>query len=152
MGKHIMLNELCSFVGQWFACTGRQIFFSWITEFIAPNRAQSELTMRLFFVILPSKYKIYLVGTQWICLNETIPKSTHKPSFSAKITKYLLTLDLLNLDIPSAFANSVDPDQLASKEADWSGSALFVIQYVNLYQQPWSSSLIGWKLVVGVAS
>ena len=30
-----------------------------------------------------------------------------------------------------AFANSVDPDQLASSEANWSGSALFVIQYVN---------------------
>ena len=27
----------------------------------------------------------------------------------------------------SAFANSVDPDQLASEEANWSGSALFVI-------------------------
>ena len=31
----------------------------------------------------------------------------------------------------STFANSVDPDQLASEEANWSGSALFVIQYVN---------------------
>ena len=30
-----------------------------------------------------------------------------------------------------AFANSVDPDQLASSEADWSESALFVIKYVN---------------------
>ena len=28
---------------------------------------------------------------------------------------------------------TVDPDQLASEEANWSGSALFVIQYVNLY-------------------
>ena len=31
-----------------------------------------------------------------------------------------------------AFANSVDPDQLASEEAKWSGSALFAIKYVNL--------------------
>ena len=31
-----------------------------------------------------------------------------------------------------AFANSVDPDQLASEEANWSGSALSVIKYVNL--------------------
>ena len=30
-----------------------------------------------------------------------------------------------------AFADSVDPDQLASSEANWSGSALFVIKYVN---------------------
>ena len=42
-----------------------------------------------------------------------------------------------------AFANSVDPDQLASEEANWSGSALFTIKYVNLYQQPGSSNLIG---------
>ena len=41
-----------------------------------------------------------------------------------------LTLVLLNPDIP-AFANCVDPDQLASENC--SGSALFVIQYVNLY-------------------
>ena len=51
-----------------------------------------------------------------------------------------------------AFANSVDPDQLASSEANWSGSTLFVINYVNLYQQPVSSNLIGWKLEVGVVS
>ena len=51
-----------------------------------------------------------------------------------------------------SFANSADLDQLASSEANWSGSALFVIQYVTLYQQPGSSNLIGWKLEVGVAS
>ena len=33
--------------------------------------------------------------------------------------------------INPAFANSVDPDQLASEEANWSGSALFAIKYVN---------------------
>ena len=42
-----------------------------------------------------------------------------------------LTLALLNPYIP-AFTNSVDPDQLASEEANWSGSALFAITYVNL--------------------
>ena len=50
------------------------------------------------------------------------------------------------------YANSVDPDQLASEEANWSGSALFVIQYENLYQLPGSNNLIGWKLEVAVAS
>ena len=45
----------------------------------------------------------------------------------------LLTHLLLNTRSP-ILANSVDPDQLASEEANWSGSALFVIQYVNLYQ------------------
>ena len=38
-----------------------------------------------------------------------------------------------------AFANSVDPNQLASEEANWSGSALFAINYVNLFQQSRSS-------------
>ena len=50
------------------------------------------------------------------------------------------------------FANSVNTDQLASEEVNWSGPALFAIQYVNLYQQPGSSKLIGWQLEVGVAS
>ena len=43
----------------------------------------------------------------------------------------LLTLVLLNPDM-SFIANSVDPDQLASEKANWSGSALFAIKYVNL--------------------
>ena len=78
-----------------------------------------------------------------------------------------------------AFANSADPDQLASSEANWSGSAqfaimwicsnnpdqvvafedanwsgsaLFAIQYVNLYQQSGSRNLIGWQFEMGVAS
>ena len=60
-----------------------------------------------------------------------------------------LTL-LLNTTCP-VLANRIDPDQLAS-EANWSGSALFVIKYVNFYQKPGSSNLSGWKLEVGVAS
>ena len=64
----------------------------------------------------------------------------------------MLTQVLLSPDI-SCFANSVDPDQLASsEEANWSGSAMFAINYVNLYQQSGSSNLIGWKLEMGVAS
>ena len=51
-----------------------------------------------------------------------------------------------------AFANSVDADHLASEEANWSGSALFAIKYVSLYQRSVSSNLISWKLEVGVAS
>ena len=43
-----------------------------------------------------------------------------------------LTLVLLNPDM-SCFPNSVDSDQLVSEEANCSGSALFVIKYVNLY-------------------
>ena len=62
----------------------------------------------------------------------------------------VLTLVLQNSDMP--FVSSVDPDQLASEEANWSGASLFAIQYVNLYQQSGSSNLIGWKFEVSVAS
>ena len=50
------------------------------------------------------------------------------------------------------FANSGDPDQLASEEASWSGSALFAIKYVILYKQSGSRNLIGQQLEVGMAS
>ena len=63
----------------------------------------------------------------------------------------MLTNLLLNAACP-VLANSVDPDQLASSEANWSGSALFAIKYANLYQQSGSSNLIGWQLEEGVAS
>ena len=42
-----------------------------------------------------------------------------------------LTVLLLNTSCP-VLANSVDPDQLASEEDNWSESALFAIKYVNL--------------------
>ena len=51
-----------------------------------------------------------------------------------------------------AFANSVDPDQLASKEANWSESALFAIKYVNIYQQSEPINLIGLKSEMGMTS
>ena len=49
--------------------------------------------------------------------------------------KEVLTHVLLNPDFACpVFANSEDPDQLTSEEANWSESTLFAIQYVNLYQ------------------
>ena len=39
-----------------------------------------------------------------------------------------------------------------SEEANSSGSALFAIKYVNLYQPYGSSNLTGQKLEVGMAS
>ena len=63
---------------------------------------------------------------------------------------HMLTILLLKMTCP-VLANSVDPDQLASEEANWSGSALFIIKHMNMYQQPGSSNLIGRKLEVGVA-
>ena len=62
-----------------------------------------------------------------------------------------LTVLLLNTTYP-VLANSIDPDQLTSEEDNWSGSALFVIKYVNFFQKSGSSNLIGWQLEVGVAS
>ena len=58
---------------------------------------------------------------------------------------------MLNMSCP-VLVNSADPDQLASEEANWSESALFVIKYVNFYQKHGSSNLIGWNLEMGVAS
>ena len=79
---------------------------------------------------------------------------------------FVLTLVLMNPDIPclctqcrsrsNGFWRSqliwICTDQLASEEANWPGSTLFVIKYLYLCQQSWSSSLIGWKLEVGGAS
>ena len=67
------------------------------------------------------------------------------------MSQLYLTLLLLNTTCP-VLANSVDPDQLASEETNWSRSALFIIKYVNFYKKPRSSNLIGWKLELGVAS
>ena len=67
-----------------------------------------------------------------------------------------MDLDQLALKKPAdqwrSYLISADPDQLLSEEASWSGTALFVIKYVNLYQQPGSSNLIGWQLEVGMPS
>ena len=64
---------------------------------------------------------------------------------------YSFNPSLANTTCP-VLANSVDPDQLASEEANWSGSALFVIKYVTFYQKPRWSNPIGWKLEVGEES
>ena len=78
--------------------------------------------------------------------------SWYRRKIPLTILKYLsFTLFLLNTTY-LVLANSVNPDQLASEEANWSGSALFVIKYVNFYQKPGSSILIGLNLEVGVAS
>ena len=74
----------------------------------------------------------------------TCPKISTGPFHSL-----LLTVVLLNPDM-SCLCKQCRSRSVG--EANWSGSALFVIQNVNLYQQPGSSNLIGWKLEVSVAS
>ena len=59
----------------------------------------------------------------------------------------IITLVLLNPDIPW-----LNKQCRSSSEANWSVPALFVIKYVNLYQQPWARNLTGWQLEVGVAN
>ena len=54
-----------------------------------------------------------------------------------------LTLILLFTTTPT-FANSVDPDQMASEEAIWSGATLFVFQFLNLNKNIIWCNLIGW--------
>ena len=63
----------------------------------------------------------------------------------------IINPSLANTTCP-VLANRVDPDQLASEKANWSGSVLFIFKYVNFYKKCGSSNLIGWKLEVGVAS
>ena len=64
----------------------------------------------------------------------TLDQTAHKVGEISKAHAVdSLTLVLLNLDLP-CLCKRVDPDQLASSEANWSGSALFVIKYVNLYK------------------
>ena len=73
-------------------------------------------------------------------------RSLLTPNLSLTLSRWSWT------QIYLAFANSVAPDQLASEEANWSGSALFAIHYANLSQQSGSRNLIDWQLEVGVAS
>ena len=75
---------------------------------------------------------------------------TYLVYFSYEIETFL-TLLLLHTTC-LVLANSVDPDQLASEEANWSEFALFVIKYVSFYQTPGSSNRVSWKLEKGVAS
>ena len=81
-----------------------------------------------------------------ICLEQKLGKycqfSFNKNQFCTHEILYLTPALLNRIDI--AFENSIVPDQMASEEAIWSGSTLFVIQFVNLYEQTTSSYLIGW--------
>ena len=78
-------------------------------------------------------YKTYVIGTHLKMhqLVSAIQMSTHNIHIKAYV---------------------VGTHLKCSEEAKWSGSTLFGIQYVNLYQQSGSSNLIGWKFEKGVAS
>ena len=86
-------------------------------------------------------------GSARFGIQPTLPTFSHiELNHISESACFFLTRLLLNTTCP-VLTNSVDPDLLASEEANWSGSALFAIKYVNFYQQP------DWlKLEVGVAS
>ena len=62
-----------------------------------------------------------------------------------------LTLVLLNQDW-SCFWQQCRSRSVGFFKANWSRSALIVIQYLNLYQHSGLSNPIGWQLEIGVAS
>ena len=83
---------------------------------------------------------------KWSCSNFRISKaSRHEVWMFAQVSKFI-NPSLAEQNMPCL------SKQCRSRSVGWSGSALFVIKYVNFYQKPRSSNLIGWKLEVGVAS
>ena len=68
------------------------------------------------------------IGPDWMPQNVASDQGV----LSLALSQQFLTLLLLNMLYP-VIANSVDPNQLASEEANWSGSALFVVKDVNFY-------------------
>ena len=72
-----------------------------------------------------------------------------------KLSNISLTLVLLNPDMPCLCkqCRSISVGFWRShSEANWYGSALFAVHYVNSYQQSGPRNLTGWQLEVGVAS
>ena len=63
------------------------------------------------------------------------------------LTKFFSTLVLLILDL-LFLENIVDPDQLASDEASWSGSAMFSMQPLNPLYKMKSPNWTGLKTEV----
>ena len=100
------------------------------------------------------KYFLSSHQIKWAAIQKMYPRTCALSEDSDQpvyLCTVILTLLLLNMTCP-VLTNSEDPYQLASEETNWSGSALFVIKYVNFYQKLGLSNLIGWKLEVGMAS
>ena len=79
--------------------------------YIAPdeNGGGGNVPGKYFFLISPQKHRL------WVLIRSAL-LNTHIICFNCKIRK-ILTLVLLNQICPD-FANSVDPDQLDSEEAN----------------------------------
>ena len=146
------------------------------TEYLADRQEQTGQTQIRCWIL---EHPIWLYIIQ--CYTYECFKGKHWSWFQRQerefkqknYKKWILTLVLLNPDrsclceqyrsrsvgfgiiwyeFTYLMGNSADPDQLATSEANWSGSGLFPIKYVNSYQQSEPLNLIGWKLKVSVAS
>ena len=73
-----------------------------------------------------------LIHHQFVILYISQNSGNGKGSNEKQNAIHLLILVLLNLGhVLPLQMYSADPDQLASEEANWSGSALFAVKYVN---------------------
>ena len=125
---------------------------------------KKHLLEKIFFCILLYRIAVLFAhaGSSWKIFNlltlwkwnyfADIILSNEVRQFKPHIEKRRYLTLLMQNTTCSVLANNVDPDLLASEEANWSGSALSVISYVNFYQKPGSSNLVNWKLEMGVAS
>ena len=115
------------------------------------NRNESEETEEIIIIKkIPPLYPYLLQGNlalpnckpmsvgapQWRKIHDTFTTPNHPGKYSCShllslqlLSAVPLTLVLLTRTYP-VFTNSVDPDQLASEEANWYGSTLFAIKYV----------------------
>ena len=172
-GTYVILCELhssnmtyCfSLFLNWCVCLSEDLkYLSWVIFVLYQAKRDSIVyVMHQSFVSIPTSsppppppppHLLGIVGTITFFVHYSPAKSLeHCRDLVIVVALHFIILTLVSWTlICPAFANSVDPDQLASEEANWSGSALFVINYVNLYQQPGSSDLICWKLKLGMAS
>ena len=99
-----------------------------------------QLFLDIFYTMFRVLSKIYCVAPKFTLEKIICHKFKTYKNHSFKLLR--LTLILLSATTPT-FANSVDPDQMASEEAIWSGSLLFVIQFVNLNENIICCNLIG---------
>ena len=89
-------------------------------------------------------------NTGTTALEQSVEQTTKSQKLRNKlhnspISRCILNLVLLNPHMPFLCKQC----RSRSVAFNRSGSAVFVIKYVNLYQQPGSSILIGWKLEPG---
>ena len=135
----------------------------WEKYLVTGDWSQSTSRAKEFFQCYRQQYVGYL-GQKWVdkmykkgfvqetTFNTTIRRLPERIFWAYGLEDRTLNPDPAQPKDALLFANSIGPDQLASKlEANWPGSALFGIQWwiciCNL-----KLANCGWQLEVGVAS